>query len=70
MKWSVMMVSVAAFAIAGCEERSPLEEAGDTVRDGIEDAREAAEDAADEVGDAAEEVGEAIDDAADELRDR
>jgi hypothetical protein len=70
MKWSVMIMSAAAFTIAGCEERSPIEEVGDSVRDGIEDAREGIEDAAEEVEEAAEEVGEAIEDAADEVRDR
>ena len=59
-----------SFGIAGCEEKGPLEEAGERIDEGLEDAREDLEDAAEEVGDAVEEAADAAEEAADELRDR
>lgn len=59
-----------SFGIAGCEEKGPLEEAGERIDEGLEDAREDLEDAADEVGEAAEEAAKAVEEAAEDLQDR
>jgi F0F1-type ATP synthase membrane subunit b/b' len=70
----ILLLAALGFGVAGCERQGPLEEAGEAIDDGIEDAREELEDAAEEVREAAEEAAEeaeeAAEDAADALRDR
>lgn len=41
-------------ALAGCEEKGPMEKAGETIDEAVEDGGDAIEDAADEVEDAAD----------------
>lgn len=55
-----LFLAGASIGIAGCEEKSPLEEAGDAIEEGIEDAADEIEDAAEEAEEAAEEAAEAL----------
>lgn len=57
MKWmrvmTVWMLALGvAFGVAGCEEKGPMEEAGERMDDALDDAGDAIEDAGDKVEDA------------------
>jgi predicted small secreted protein len=56
----IALLLTASFGFAGCEKKGPLEEAGEAIDEGIEDAGEELEDAAEEVEEAAEEAEEAL----------
>jgi hypothetical protein len=49
---AVIAFAASIFALGGCEEKSPVEKAGDDIEDAAEDVGDAVEDAADEVKDA------------------
>jgi hypothetical protein len=55
-----LFLAAVSFGIVGCEEKSPLEEAGEALEEGIEDVGEELEDAAEEVEEAAEDAEEAL----------
>ena len=54
----VFLISLIAslLAITGCEEKGPLEKAGETIDDAVNDSGDALEDAADDVEDAADDA--------------
>jgi hypothetical protein len=47
-----MLALGVAFGVAGCEEKGPLEEAGERMDDALDEAGDAVEDAGEEVKDA------------------
>jgi predicted small lipoprotein YifL len=66
-KWKHALVFVAllpaALALAGCEEKGPLEKAGAKIDDAAADTRDA-------VGDAVDKTGEAIEEGGDKIREK
>ncbi|RBP52779.1 hypothetical protein [Arenicella xantha] len=51
-------------ALAGCEEKGPMEKAGESIDNAVDDAGDAINDAGDEVEDAADDAADEIEDAA------
>lgn len=55
-----------AFALAGCENEGPMEEAGENIDEGVEETREEAEQAGDAMQEQMEETGDAIEEKTDQ----
>lgn len=66
-RFGIMFGIALAFAVAGCEQEGPAEEAGKGFDEAMEEAGDKVEEAVDETGEAIEETGEAIEDKADEM---
>lgn len=68
----LLLISLCAsfLALAGCEEKGPMEKAGERVDDAVDNAGDAMDDAKDAADDAADEMEDAVDDVADEVDDQ
>lgn len=66
-KLIAVLVAVPAcfFTLSGCEEKGPMEKAGEKVDDAAEKTGDAIEDAAEKTGDAIEDAGDEIEEATD-----
>lgn len=63
LKRTLLISLFAAFvALAGCEEKGPMEKAGESIDNTVDDGKDAIDDAANDIEDAA-------DDAADKVKD-
>lgn len=58
-----ILIPIAFLTLAACEEKGPMEEAGEKIDESVENVKDKAEDAADEVEEGVEEVKDEIDDA-------
>lgn len=62
---ALLLVALIALPLVGCEEKGPMEKAGESMDEAIDDARDAADEIGDDIEDAADEVGDEVDDATD-----
>jgi len=68
MKLIYALIVTLGILMVGCEEKGPMEEAGETVDDAMSKAGETAEDAGDAINDAATDAGNAVEDACEEAK--
>jgi hypothetical protein len=64
---TLIVLLIAIWGIAACEQQGPLERVGEEVDEGIEDLRNGGETLGNRIDDAADDIRDGVDDAADEL---
>ena len=62
--WIKVLIPLAFLSLAACEEKGPMEKAGEDIDNAVEDARDNLEDASDE---AADKIEEGLEEAAEEV---
>ena len=63
MKLPLLLLALASFSLAGCEEEGPAERLGRNIDEGAEEARDAVEDSVEALEDDLEQAGEELEDA-------
>lgn len=67
--WAALLAAALSLGLAACEDKGPLEQAGEEVDEGIDTLKRGEESDANKLDDAMDEARDGVNDAADELKD-